>query len=345
MSLFPFDFLKAHTDISTPVALLGFREDPAMLGSSLRNVSLPVSLWNCVERSRCFADLTYYVAQVGVGFPRLGFILVPFLERSLDHIPNKDMAMFEKYHSNVHWIFSVRKHDDVLEHFSGHLCQVVTVTEAQINAPWNSYNSCEVRKLYTAADDPQIVDRIPSPGTYPKHGRVTFAAHDDKSIGCFKPHGPVGERLVEVYLGLNNTLVETCNCGETDSLLLEKRADFIITATNFAPSTSYYQHAVHQHRRFMLAMEESGLTMQSLRPLLPWISNTSGPVPFDMPLTDYAAVYVTGCCLSLLAFFAELLFARRAVHKAPSFRDQISATIDRPLARSEDTPSDCSSTP
>ncbi|KAL1481839.1 hypothetical protein MTO96_034161 [Rhipicephalus appendiculatus] len=245
MSLFPFDFLKAHTDISTPVALLGFREDPAMLGSSLRNVSLPVSLWNCVERSRCFADLTYYVAQVGVGFPRLGIILVPFLERSLDHIPNKDMAMFEKYHSNVHWIFSVRKHEDVLEHFSGHLCQVVTVTEAEINAPWNSYNSCEVRKLYTAADDPRIVDRMPSPGTYPKHGRVTFAAHDDKSVGCFKPHGPVGERLVEVYLGLNNTLVETCNYGETDSLLLEKRADFIITATNFAPSTSYYQHAVY----------------------------------------------------------------------------------------------------
>ncbi|KAL1463989.1 hypothetical protein MTO96_043074 [Rhipicephalus appendiculatus] len=468
----------------------------------------------------------------------------------------------------------MRKHDDVLEHFSGHLCQVVTVTEAEINAPWNSYNSCEVRKLYTAADDPRIVDRIPSPGTYPKHGRVTFAAHDDKSIGCFKPHGPVGERFVEVYLGLNNTLVEMCNYGETDSLLLERRADFIITPTNFAPSTSYYQHAVyppmsvcfltrqgqpvrpsfastwltffsvslmlvplaavlffclrmrvhrsqgkhnaldwasffmatyvaqspllptsspsvavrftiaawmfgmffliqftqteitasksvqafsfeirhtadltsrldagmirpcmlhtlinlfdkytdesshlksihdankkcvsgclstlfsdcilqaqrgthafihycrpfliegnmpsglvmgddrlvtnllweplhrknplrHQHRRFMLAMEESGLTMQSLRPLLPWIRNTSGPVPFDMPLTDYAAVYVTGCCLSLLAFFAELLFARRAVHKAPSFRDQISS-IDRPLGRSEDTPSDCPSTP
>ncbi|KAL1446234.1 hypothetical protein MTO96_044642, partial [Rhipicephalus appendiculatus] len=66
----------------------------------------------------------------------------------------------------------------------------------------------------------------------------------------------------------------------------------------------------YQHRRLMLTLEESGLMDMGFRAQPPR-DDRSNSVAFDMPLTDYIYVYVVGCCLSVVGFFAELLFARR----------------------------------
>ncbi|KAL1475639.1 hypothetical protein MTO96_037146 [Rhipicephalus appendiculatus] len=153
------------------------------------------------------------------------------------------MAWFEKYYPNVHWIFHSRRHEEVLEYFSGHLCQVITVTKAEINVPSNGYISCEERILYTAADNSSVEGPVPAYGTYPRHQNITFAMHDKKADFCFERGGSLVDAIKEAYIALNNTLIERCSKDETRSLLVDKRASLLLSQSDEAPPSTYYAYA------------------------------------------------------------------------------------------------------
>ncbi|KAH7985749.1 hypothetical protein HPB49_026288 [Dermacentor silvarum] len=62
----------------------------------------------------------------------------------------------------------------------------------------------------------------------------------------------------------------------------------------------------HQHRRLLLTLDESGLVMHALggRPLP---NSKRGLVAFDVPFSDYAAVYAVGNSLALWVLAAEAI--------------------------------------
>lgn len=87
-----FDALKALVDRSTPVAVLGFREAAALLRHSIRILTVPVTLWNCLEKGGCIANVAAYAKQYDVSFPRSGFVFVPFLKPQSSQILGKAVA-------------------------------------------------------------------------------------------------------------------------------------------------------------------------------------------------------------------------------------------------------------
>ncbi|KAH8036989.1 hypothetical protein HPB51_008037 [Rhipicephalus microplus] len=113
---------------------------------------------------------------------------------------DKIIQDFQRYYSYVQWIVAAREHDQVVKHLSGHLCQVISVTQVEVSAPWDDYRSCEERRVIPAAD----------------------------------------VSMLAAYAALNITLVETCNNGETDSLLLDRRVDFVTTIPKLVFMRSYY---------------------------------------------------------------------------------------------------------
>ncbi|KAH6942169.1 hypothetical protein HPB50_001692 [Hyalomma asiaticum] len=241
------DVLEALTDLSTPAAVVGFKADAAFLGLYVKNTTKPVTFWSCTEKGqkgRCTAELTKYVAQDDAHFSRDGFVLVPSQYPPSAPLSRREMAWFEKYLPNVHWIFAVRRHEEVLEFFSGHVCQVITVSDSEINVPSDGYTSCHLRRVYTAADYSRLLQRKPEIGSYPKHARVTFANEDTKPHFCFKSVGHFGDIIIQAMRDLNNTVVEECNYGETDSLLLSRRASFIFIPSKAVPPHSCYAYVM-----------------------------------------------------------------------------------------------------
>ncbi|KAL1460404.1 hypothetical protein MTO96_043310 [Rhipicephalus appendiculatus] len=140
------------------------------------------------------------------------------------------------------------------------------------------------------------------------------------------------------YATLNVTLVEVCNNGETDSLLLDRSVDFVFDISKRVPMRSYYGYVkfppsslcfpfsasdsaativwfvvavlLRQQQRLMLALEESGLRLRDIRMLYRPCSNGTALAVFDIPFIDYVTVYLVGCSLSLLAFAAEVAYQR-----------------------------------
>lgn len=60
----------------------------------------------------------------------------------------------------------------------------------------------------------------------------------------------------------------------------------------------------HQHRRLLMALEESGLSAFSKRSAIPEIVKT-GIVSFGLPFVDYILIYVAGCALSFMTLAVE----------------------------------------
>ncbi|KAH8036429.1 hypothetical protein HPB51_000465 [Rhipicephalus microplus] len=250
---------------------------------------------------------------------RKGVIMTPPRSPSLSILPDtrdeevrllpgfdKIIQEFQRYYSYIQWIVAAREHDQVVKHLSGHLCQVISVTQVEVSAPWDDYRSCEERRVVPAADVGMLAGYRPRAGRFPKNTRVVFANQDDSSRLCYT-RGNFITLVRLAYAALNITLVETCNNGETDSLLLDRRVDFVTTIPKLVSMRSYYGR---QQRRLMLAIEESGLWLHHITRRFPPCSNGVAMAVFDMPFSDYATVYLVGCVLSLLAFSAEVAYQR-----------------------------------
>ncbi|KAL1469643.1 hypothetical protein MTO96_040961 [Rhipicephalus appendiculatus] len=152
------------------------------------------------------------------------------------------VVRFQKYHSNIQWIFAVREHAEVLKVLDGQLCQAVTVTDKEINAPLDGHRNCAARRSLTAAELGQLNDAVPPAGTYSKNELITYAIQDQGSEFCFRFRGVV-ELVDQAYRILNSTIKEVCNRGETDSLLLDRRVDFVVSLPNGINLNSYYGYA------------------------------------------------------------------------------------------------------
>ncbi|KAH7931558.1 hypothetical protein HPB51_029807 [Rhipicephalus microplus] len=181
----------------------------------------------------------YWEAKANASFARPGVVLVSW--RGLYELPGfeKIVAHFERYHSYIQWIVAAGEHDQVLKTLSGHLCQVISVTQVDINAPLDGYRSCQERRVITETEISTLAERAPSVRSLPKDDRIAFAQRDDSSSLCNKS-GQVFPFTKLVYAALNITLVEVCNKGETDSLLLDRRADMVVDVPKSIPMRSYY---------------------------------------------------------------------------------------------------------
>ncbi|KAL1477582.1 hypothetical protein MTO96_035629 [Rhipicephalus appendiculatus] len=78
-----------------------------------------------------------------------------------------------------------------------------------------------------------------------------------------------------------------------------------------------------QHQRLILILEESGLRLHAIKNRYGSCNNGTALAVFDISFSDYVAVYLIGCSLSLLAFAAEVVYqrcflARRASRGGPA---------------------------
>ncbi|KAL1477984.1 hypothetical protein MTO96_035317 [Rhipicephalus appendiculatus] len=145
----------------------------------------------------------------------------------------------QKYHSYIDWIFPVREHQKVLQVFNGHACQVTTISHTQINVPLDGYRKCATRRVLTTTKRNRLADRVPPAGTYSKNELIRYAIDDAKNKSCFRFPG-IAYLLSEAYRTLNNTFQEVCNDGHTDSLLLDRRVDFVLGGVDRINPGSYY---------------------------------------------------------------------------------------------------------
>ncbi|KAH7951630.1 hypothetical protein HPB52_010938 [Rhipicephalus sanguineus] len=127
-------------------------------------------MWNCFGRRECNDELMKYIKQNGSGFPSPVAVLVPF-DGSWVSLP-RSIEWFQKYHANFQWIFSVRQHQPALQTFDGHVCQVITVTETEINVPLDGYRNCATRRLLTTAQDDRLRDHVPPIGSFTKDEKI-----------------------------------------------------------------------------------------------------------------------------------------------------------------------------
>ncbi|KAL1486411.1 hypothetical protein MTO96_046978 [Rhipicephalus appendiculatus] len=151
------------------------------------------------------------------------------------------------YHSNVDWIFSVKEHADVLDKLKNDSCQVITVSETNISAPFDGYRSCHERKNFGDAHVLLSKD-VPHEGSYPKHTRLYYTINDMPGNYCGMSHGNVVEAAMQAYKTLNNSLVHRCNNdGVAHSALLEKRVDVILGEgyVNCPDHCFVYRYAMH----------------------------------------------------------------------------------------------------
>ncbi|KAL1433750.1 hypothetical protein MTO96_012282 [Rhipicephalus appendiculatus] len=217
------------------------RGNEFVLGNITSTLSSAITMWNCFGRRGCNAELVRYIKQYGSDFPSPVTVLVPF-DGPWVSLP-RSIEWFQKYHANIQWVFSVRQHEQALQALNGHVCQVITVTETEISVPSDGYRKCSTRRLLTTAQDGHLRDRVPPLGTFAKNEEIRYAIHDTSTKLCFRILW-VLEQLKDLHSALNNTLLEFCNDGGTDSLLFDRRVDFVVgvPSPKQAPS-SYYRYA------------------------------------------------------------------------------------------------------
>ncbi|KAL1467719.1 hypothetical protein MTO96_041981 [Rhipicephalus appendiculatus] len=234
---------EALASPSSPVAVVDSPRHDESSGNFTPEFRIPITRWNFRAGRKSFEDFLKYVTQDGSSFPRPGVVLLSL--REVRMLPGfaKIFNKFERYHSYIQWLVAAREHDQVLKTLSGHLCQVTSVTQLEVNAPWDGYRSCEARRVVTGADVGMLAERVPHAGRLPKDDRVAFANQDDSSRLCYK-RGNFITLAKLAYASLNTTVVETCNNGETDSLLLDRRVDFVVGIPKLVPMRSYYGYVM-----------------------------------------------------------------------------------------------------
>ncbi|KAL3202603.1 hypothetical protein MRX96_053367 [Rhipicephalus microplus] len=154
------------------------------------------------------------------------------------------VADFERYHSYIQWMIAAPDHDQVQKTLSGHLCQVFSVTYYDVNAPLDGYTGL----AKNVARSPQCnsacsENACQNAGRLPKDDRVVFAAQDNNFNLCYKKD-KVMPLIRRAYATVNTSLVEVCNNGETESLLLDRRVDFVVQVSKRVPMRSYYGYVM-----------------------------------------------------------------------------------------------------
>ncbi|KAL3226213.1 hypothetical protein MRX96_048994 [Rhipicephalus microplus] len=204
---------------------------------------ISVTRWNFRAGSSSFQDFVKYITQADTSFARHGVVLVSL--HDLFGLPDfkKIVGHFERHHSYIQWIVAASEHDQVLKTLSGHLCQVISVTLIDVNAPLDGYRACEERQLIIGAETDALGQNVQHARRLPKNDRIVFATLDHSSNLCYKE-----EKFIPfvklAYAVLNTTLVEACNNGETDSLLLDRRVDFVIDVSKHVSMRSYYGYVM-----------------------------------------------------------------------------------------------------
>ncbi|KAL3190197.1 hypothetical protein MRX96_019745 [Rhipicephalus microplus] len=246
------DTMKVMVVPVSRVAVLCRRPEALQLGNMARQFPFAVTLWTCVNDRDCYRHFVRYVTQE-VDFPRPGLIAVP-RHASLPPALFLQVAEFQKYNSNVNWIFSVEKHSDVLDKLISHSCNVITVSKREINAPHDAYKICEQRRMlhspYTV-----LSENLPPPGTYLRHEVINYALQDGPSKSCSNFQGSAVKAAVEAYVTLNNTLKFQCNTRKNSrSIILDRRADFLFgtRSINCALQTPcfYYGYSMYSPSYF-----------------------------------------------------------------------------------------------
>ncbi|KAH8024423.1 hypothetical protein HPB51_022932 [Rhipicephalus microplus] len=222
---------KAISGPSTPVAVLYSSVDVEEVTIFLRSCPVPASVWTLSNDSGLHKSFVDYVAPQ-VYIPNQAFVLMAHHD-SLPASLFRKVTYFEKYHSNVHWIVSVGKHDDVLKKLVNHTCQVITVSEFEINEHFGDYKHCTRtnRRVHQNVQKLSLVDKI-SATNYPKQAKIEYAVFDRKSNFGAGLIGPKPRMAIQAYQALNNTLIERRASDESDSLLLDRRVDVILGTRN-----------------------------------------------------------------------------------------------------------------
>ncbi|KAH6942722.1 hypothetical protein HPB50_009547 [Hyalomma asiaticum] len=91
---------------------------------------------------------------------------------------------------------------------------------------------------------------------YLRHQRLSYAQEDETSASCFQDN-PTLTPLKEAYDTLNNTLIEECNYGTVDSLLLTKRIDFVGRSLKCSDSCFFNDYAVLPHHSICFMVRQS----------------------------------------------------------------------------------------
>ncbi|KAH9371410.1 hypothetical protein HPB48_012227 [Haemaphysalis longicornis] len=239
----PLEALEFMAMRGSHAAVLSTRADVQLLGNFLRNSTIPVTLWPCLEEMKCYRSLGAFVAKDGP-FSRQQVAFLPFY-RPLPRIFFSEVMRFQKYYANLQWILLVKKHEEVLDRLRNYSCQVMTVNEREINVPSNQYKSCGDRRLLTNVG-PLMEEQLPPRGSYPRSNELYYASGDGEGE-CYDPRNYITERiLIEFYGALNNSMIRLCNHnGDSDSLLLDRKVDLLVSynPVNCSAPCFYYAHA------------------------------------------------------------------------------------------------------
>ncbi|KAH6942998.1 hypothetical protein HPB50_013582 [Hyalomma asiaticum] len=89
-----------------------------------------------------------------------------------------------------------------------------------------------------------MAERMPPHGTYSRNEHIRFARLDEGDKFCYRKKNVFLKLVDRAYEALNNTFIERCNHGDTDSMLLDKRVDLVLGLSNTVHPTSYYAYTV-----------------------------------------------------------------------------------------------------
>ncbi|KAH6942606.1 hypothetical protein HPB50_008431 [Hyalomma asiaticum] len=240
------DVVKAISGPEPRIAVLFAPQHATQATRVVRDLNVPWTTWTSPRPSASYRTFVRYVTQFPDDYPRPAIVLVPHHSTVPSQVL-KEIPRFQKYHSNVDWVFSVKEHADVLDRLRNHSCQVITVTVDDISAPYDGYRSCQVRKHFR---EPRVLlfKDAPRKGLYPKHERVYYAVRDRPGNYCGENYGNRATITIEAYRALNNSLVYRCNNDDVDqSALLERQVDIIagLRSPNCPDHCFAYRYAMY----------------------------------------------------------------------------------------------------
>ncbi|KAH6930385.1 hypothetical protein HPB50_013170 [Hyalomma asiaticum] len=223
--------IKSMSGSSTPTAVLYSPVDAQLVTDFLRTSPVPVSVWTLLNDTEFRSDFEAHIAPP-IYIPSRAFVLLPNHE-NLPAAVFREVARFEKYHSNVYWIFAVRKHDDIIKKLSNHSCQVITVSEVEVNEHFGDYKQC-TRNHRRVLHRGQKLSLFTSTSStkYPKHTRIEYAVFDRQNNFGGGLYGPKPRMVIEAYEALNNTLIQRWSTDDSDSMLLDRRVDVVLGTRN-----------------------------------------------------------------------------------------------------------------
>ncbi|KAH6930383.1 hypothetical protein HPB50_013168 [Hyalomma asiaticum] len=240
--------IKSINRPSTPTAVLYSSADAQLVTDFLRSSPVPLHQFT---------------------FRAVAFVLLP----NHDNLPPslfRKLKRFEKEHSNVYWIFAVRKHEDILEKVASHSCQVITISEVEVNEHFGDYKQCtrNHRRVLHSGQNLSFFAST-SPTKYPKHARIEYAVSDRQNNSVGALYGSRAHMVIQAYEALNNTLIQQWSTEGSDSLLLDRRVDVILGNRNVHcwSKCSFYPYALY-------APNAARILVRRARPLVPSFAST-----------------------------------------------------------------------